>query len=262
MTNRALKDALLKKLGVTKQRLSQRAQALIREIPMSTEDAVYCIAHREGLRLDKFLDAETVARVRALVSGLNSRSDPPSGKKPRMKVVTRVKDVRVGGSVSISDPVLPARIIAEAKEMAEKVYPVLYVFENSVREVVRRVLESSIGQNWWEECAPEGVRRTVTDRMRQESDIPWHGARGVHPIFYTDIKDLVSIVRSAKAWQALKPVLGSIEWFSQLVNCIGASRNPVAHMNPISRHDRDRVIVNFRDWERVVKAKRSVIPVM
>lgn len=260
MTNKALKTALLKKLGVTKQRLSQRVKALMQQVPMSTEEATYCIAHQEGLRLDKFVDSEAVARVRDLLAGLRSRGESAGQRKTVTRAVTRVSEIRVGGSFSIFDPILPTRVVAEAKEMSEKVYPVLYIFENSVREVVRRVLTKAFGADWWDRCASENVKRTVADRMRQENDTPWHGARGAHPIFYTDIKDLVSIVRNSDAWQQLKPVLGNIEWFSQLINCIGASRNPVAHMNPISGHDRQRVIVNFHDWERVVKARRALIP--
>lgn len=260
MTNKALKAALLKKLGVTKQRLSQRVKALKKQVPMNTEEATYCLAHKEGLPLDKFMDSESIAQIQDLVAKVapvGSSAVPRSEKK---QVVTRLKEVRVGGTVAITDPILPARIVSEAKEMSEKVYLILYIFENSVREVIRRILTDAFGAGWWDRCASDSVKRTVSDRVRQEKDTPWHGARGAHPIFYADIKDLVSIVRNNDAWQKLKPVLGSIEWFSQLINSIGTSRNPVAHMNPISKHDRQRVIVNFRDWEQVVKARRSLIP--
>ncbi len=260
MTNKVLKAALLEKLGVTRQRLSQRVQALKKQMPMSTEDATYCIAHAEGLRLDKFVDAEAVARSRALVATLRPISESTVPRKTAIRATTKVKEIRVGGSFSITDPILPTRTVVEAKEMAEKVYPVLYIFENSVREVITRILTAAFGKDWWDRCASENVKRTVADRMRQENDTPWHEARGTHPIFYTDVRDLVSIVRNGDAWQKLKPVLGNIEWFSQLINCIGASRNPVAHMNPISEHDRQRVTINFRDWERVLKARRSLIP--
>jgi hypothetical protein len=260
MTNKALKAELLKKLNVTQQRLSQRVQAVIRQVPMSTEDATYCIAHKAGLRLDKFLDDEVVSRVRELVSALRPGGETRDQRITTTKTVTRIREVHVGRSFSIADPILPAKMLAEAKEMAEKVYPVLYIFENSVREVIRRILSSQIGPDWWDRCASEAVRRTVAERVRQEKDIPWHGARGAHPIFYTDIKDLLSIVRNNDAWQKLKPVLGTVEWFGQLISCISASRNPVAHMNPISAHDRQRVALNFRDWECVVKARRSLIP--
>jgi hypothetical protein len=94
-------------------------------MPMTAAEATYCIAHQEGLRLHKFLDSETVARVRELVSSLRQVSQPPARHKPRTKIITKLKEVRVGGNLSISDPILPARIIMEAKEMAERVYPIL-----------------------------------------------------------------------------------------------------------------------------------------
>src|SRR5438552_12713027 len=136
MHNKALKTALLKKRGVTKQRLSQRAQAVIRQVPMGTDEATYCIARQEGLRLHKFLNTETVARVRGLVSALRPGGEFNGRQKATTKTVTKIKEIRVGSSLSIADPILPARMIAEAKEMAERVYPILYIFENSVREVI------------------------------------------------------------------------------------------------------------------------------
>jgi hypothetical protein len=49
-TNTKLRQALLKKLGVTPQRMSQRVTQIKRlHGPMSTEDATYVLAHQEGL---------------------------------------------------------------------------------------------------------------------------------------------------------------------------------------------------------------------
>jgi len=260
MTDKSLKAALLKKLGVTSQRLSQRVQAVIRQVPMSSDEAAYCIAHQEGLRLDKFLDRDTIAHVRGLVAALRPSAQPIAHTRSRKSSAAQATEIRVGGGFSITDPVLPSRIIADAKEMSERVYPILYVFENSVREVIKRVLSAEFGKDWWDRCASASVKRTVADRIRQEDDIPWHGSRNTHPIFYTDIKDLISLVRNQEAWPKLEPVLKNIEWFTQLINCIGASRNPIAHMNPIAPHDRRRLVVNFIDWHRTIKARLSIIP--
>jgi hypothetical protein len=260
MTNRPLKAALLKKLGVTSQRLSQRVHAVIRQVPMSSEEAAYCIAHQEGIRLDKFLDGNMIAHVRGLVSALRPNAESATPARRKASPATSPSEIRVGGAFTITDPILPLRIISDAKETSEKVYPILYVFENSVREVIKRILSAEFGSDWWDRCASASVKRAVADRVRQEDDIPWHGSRNTHPIFYTDIKDLISVVRNQEAWPKLEPVLRSIEWFTQLINCITASRNPIAHMNPISRHDRRRLVVNFLDWNRTIKARLSLIP--
>jgi hypothetical protein len=50
-TNRDVYNALLAKLGVSQQRLSQRAAALKQELPMDTPDAIYAIAFEEGVTL-------------------------------------------------------------------------------------------------------------------------------------------------------------------------------------------------------------------
>ena len=77
MTDKALRDALSAKLGVTRQRISQRAQALKVYVPMSTEDATYCLAHQEGFALDEYLPAQTVKRVRILLRALGANPDLP-----------------------------------------------------------------------------------------------------------------------------------------------------------------------------------------
>src|ERR1700719_3100137 len=106
MTNKVLKNALLKKLNVTRQRLSQRVQAVIRQIPMNTKDATYCIAHKAGLRLDKFLDDETVSHVRELVCRLQPGSEFERRENGATKIATKIKEIQVGHSLSIADPIL------------------------------------------------------------------------------------------------------------------------------------------------------------
>ena len=67
-TNRELKGALLKKLGVTPQRLSQRVAQVKRLYgPMSTQDGTYVLAHQEGIDLNHYLDQEEVDRVRHML---------------------------------------------------------------------------------------------------------------------------------------------------------------------------------------------------
>jgi hypothetical protein len=47
-TDRDLQKALLAKLGVTRQRLSQRVKQRTAELPMGTPEAVYTIAFEEA----------------------------------------------------------------------------------------------------------------------------------------------------------------------------------------------------------------------
>ena len=66
MTNRELRTALLNKLKITQQALSLRVKKIKSRNPMTTEEATYLIAHREGIILDKYLDKEAVANIRRI----------------------------------------------------------------------------------------------------------------------------------------------------------------------------------------------------
>ena len=84
-------------------------------------------------------------------------------------------------------PGMTARHVAEARQMAEKVYPMLYLFENSLRDVIERVLKSTYGADWWAKGAPARVKKKAMDRKAAENNEPWHGRRGAREIDYVDL---------------------------------------------------------------------------
>jgi hypothetical protein len=67
MTNRHIRRALLEKLGVTRQALSLRVKKLQHQVRITTTDAMYVIAHRNGIDLDAFLSPDLADRIRALL---------------------------------------------------------------------------------------------------------------------------------------------------------------------------------------------------
>lgn len=140
------------------------------------------------------------------------------------------------------------------------VYPLLYVFENSARDLIRRVLERELGAQWWEAVAPERLRRIVVQRQEAEGVEAWHGARGDHAIQYLDLPDLVTLAGAEQAWPHLKGILtGRQSWFEGIVHDINVSRRVVAHMNPLSLDDVKQVEVAFNKWARQLQAKRDLI---
>jgi hypothetical protein len=48
----------------------------------------------------------------------------------------------------------------------------------------------------------------------------------------------------------------SESWFPSIVEKIEASRNVVAHMNPVRKRDIDRIRLNFEDWLEQVKGRQ------
>src|SRR5690242_7551582 len=77
-TNRELRRALLRKLGVTPQGLSHRVQKKIKQLPMNTSEATYVIAHDEGLRLGDYLTQDELANVRHLQAQLRQAGPAPT----------------------------------------------------------------------------------------------------------------------------------------------------------------------------------------
>lgn len=224
-----------------------------------TEDGIYLLAAQSGVNLNKYLPPEKVNQIRQLLFQLNQQAQPFQPVKSSVKkTIPKMISVTIGKTFKLKDSLLTEKVLTEAKEMAEEVYPLLYVFENSVREVIIRIMQKSHGENWWESKVSKDIKEEVQKREAREDKNPWHGKRGVHPIYYTDLEHLGRIVQSN--WTDFKDILPTQQWLMQRLDEISHSRNPVAHMNPLSRHDIQRIQVYFRDWEKHIAAKRVLMP--
>ncbi len=137
--------------------------------------------------------------------------------------------------------------------MAERVYLLLYLFENSVRQFIIRVLTRIHGDAWWA-TVPIDTKRKVQLRKDKERSTPWHSRRGVHEIYYTDLDDLKKIITSNDNWPYFEKLLLGQQWIRQRLEEIEMSRNVVAHSNPLAKHDMDRLTVYYGDWVRQLKS--------
>lgn len=262
MTNKELLAALLKKLGVTSQRLSQLRNELKDRLPMSTELATYVIAHNAGIDISKYLTADEVEEVSQKVTQLHAVAKPAAAKPAtaaRKQSVRKIVEVRVGGTGVDALPGMSATHVNEAKTMAD-VYPMLYVFENSARDVITKVLKSALGADWWEQVATSALKRKFADRKAGEDKNPWHGKRNVAEIYYVDLSDLPTLVNSNAGWVHFEPLFVRQSWFSELINDMGVSRNLIAHMNPLARDDVKNVEAAYRKWTKQLNEKKDLIP--
>jgi Swt1-like HEPN len=262
-TNKKIKAALLKKLGVTPQRLSQMTNARKRQLPMSTEHAVYTIAFENEIDIAKELDGDDTAEVRRLVSGLrtNGSPGPPATTKRATTKGGGPKTVKVSiaGVIVGSIPALKAGHAAEAKQMSEKVYPTLYIFENSVRDLIERVLEKEFGKSWWTTAIPGIVQATAAKHKADEKKDPWHGRRGAREIDYVFVNDLWAIIKHQ--WKYFKPFFPNQAWVETLITSdMNVSRRVLAHMNPLAADDVKNIEAAFRKWVRQLQAVASLIP--
>ena len=264
----ALRQALLDKTHWSPQVLSLRVKAVKRQMPMKTNVAQAIVAHREGLRLDRYLNSADLDGVQQMMAklGTGGPAARASGDGPRPArtkgPVTRVIAFKAL-NIKTSDPFLDKSKLAEAVEMAG-VYPVLYVLENSIRTVIRGVMEAKFGVDWWDKALTSAnalkMKNKVEDRLRKEDDQSWHQRRGAHKIDYVDLSDLLVIAQS-KRDVFFPRLLGQENWFQNLVDQTSPSRNVLCHMNPLSDHSVTAVGVRLTEWRseerRVGKECRS-----
>ncbi len=252
--NPKLKAELLRRLECSPSALSHRVKIIkTNRGPMSTEEAVYLIAHEQRIDLSKYLEEDTVIRVREILSRKNSSTAPlPPAKKQYDKTVY----IKIGKEIPRVDVLLSTALAEDAGKMA-RIYPIYYVLENSLRVVIMRILEKKYGANWWDTRVPVDPKRHFTERKNEEVNKPWHGKRGQHEIFYSDFKDLKSIIRAN--WEDFKPIFSDLEWITQKLSELEHPRNIVAHHNPMDSNDIKRIEVFFEDWKRLLKAKKHLI---
>ena len=264
--NQELKADLATNLNVSTRRIEQRIQQRCRDLPMSRDSALHTIAQEAGIDLSKYLSGDELSEARKAISDWSSFQSTQANRSSIEKRVPRpvastpkATTLRLAGVDASGVPGLTNRHINEAKEMADKVYPMLYLFENSVRSIIERVLSAQFGNNWWANSVPKKLREKAKDRMVQEKKNPWHGRRGADEIYYIDLNDLCSIIKNQ--WPYFKALFPNQPWIESLItNDMNISRRQVAHMNPIAKNDVKNVEAAFRKWTQQLQGVASLIP--
>lgn len=223
---------------------------------MSTEDGTYLLAHQEGLDLTKYLNRETVDRVRTLTPATAHAPARTTTKRAPARS-PRGRAIRIGPRVEEVDALLPEALVEDARRMAD-VYPYLFVLENSLRQVITRVLKASAGKDWWARCAPKEVKRRVEERRGREDRQPWHGKRGAHEITYSDFGDLKRIIESN--WKKFDALFPSVSWIGQRLDDLEPLRNVVAHSNALGKRDLNRMELYFHDYIALLNDRADRVP--
>ncbi|RLC69868.1 MAG: hypothetical protein DRI26_08240 [Chloroflexi bacterium] len=237
-------DLIAENTGLSRRTISRRINAKREELGFmySRRIAAYVYAIDQGIDVSSFMSEEERKLVKdALGSGTRIVRVERKQKRSKEK---KVRVVRFSDKFKLECPNLPSSVIEDAKRMAD-IYPYLYIFENSVRYFIINTLQK-YGDDWWYTKVSNRVKKKAQKRMEQEDRHKWHGKRGQHPIFYTNISDLKSIIQTN--YEDFKDKLPSIEWLTQRINEIELSRNTVAHNNPLHKDDIERIKIFLRDW--------------
>jgi hypothetical protein len=158
-------------------------------------------------------------------------------------------DADVAEKVSLY--LLDEQFVAQAAQMAT-VYTVIAAFENTVRDLVRRVLLEATGAEWWDKKVSEKIRTKATRRQEEEAKHRFHTQRGEDPVSFIDFGDLLNVMRANEA--AFEPYWPSPEWARGIFDAVERSRNVIMHSGVLDPEDVERVGMNIRDWVRQVGA--------
>ena len=262
-SNPALLKALRQKLAppgqppVSLQAVSERRRRIQSKVPMATDIATGVVAQRAGIPIHRFLDDETLNEVAKAEQRLSAKeaSSPAAAPSAAKKTGTRASPRTIQlDRVKVPSTALSPERAAEAERMAA-VYPLLYVFENSVREFVDGHLAAVHGKDWWNDpqIVSTAVRKTVERNKKAEEKHRYHSKRGARDIYYTNLGDLPTITNSENGWKVFRKLFPSDKWLSALVEKVETSRNVVSHMNPLKRRDIDRIRINLEDWLEQIK---------
>lgn len=139
---------------------------------------------------------------------------------------------------------LDDELVAAARRMAA-VYVAIAAFENSARELVTSTMLEARGEEWWKGVKAE-IRNRAETRMENEAKHKFHAQRGDAPLNYTDLKDLLDIIRAN--WEAFEPFLPSVDWTGSVFDSVERSRNVIMHSGQLGPRDVERVGIHLRDW--------------
>jgi hypothetical protein len=245
MVNKEIRKALLQATGISKQALSQRAQTIKKNFgPMTTDDAVYIIAHQEGIDISKYLSLIIMDRIRAILPSI--RQD---AQRPKIINVTHANVPR--NRKATMYPLISEKLEAISFSIGSNSYPKIFQLENSIRLLITRLL-SKHGKDWWLNEIPNDVQKNVDRTIKKEKRYPQRLKRGNHPIYYANFDDLKKIILDTKLWPIFQPVLLDYNWVKVKMEEVYMARNCVAHCVEVTTEDVTRINLFYNEWSRLL----------
>jgi hypothetical protein len=225
-------------------------------------DALCWLAVDAQIDLAKYVDARIIDKARQMRQSIHDLTQQRRTALPAGKPIKVTPRATTAPEFDFDDPVLPKHVFSDARRMATQAYFAAYLFENSIRYVIKKVLGQAYGEAWWnaavaklEESKRRNIERRVTKRIEEEQQrTRWHGKRGPHQIFYTDLPDLLDLILAH--WQLFEQLFPEGKrWVELRIEEFRVSRNVVMHSNPLSEDDIQRLHIYYRDWCRQLRGK-------
>ena len=244
MVNRKVRKLLLEMLRISPQALSQRAKRIKSGFgPMSTDEAVYVIAHQEGIDLSRHLPIEIIDTVRSLVP-----KDLPKPSAPATHRTTSVKKKKRAATSSY--PLVKESMISKSVAIGQESFPQVFVLENSIRNLIIARLTKAYDADWWNKARIKNIRDNVQRTIDKEKKYPHREKRGLYPIFYSNFADLKQIILNESKY--FNDVIIDFQWFAVEMDQVYMARNSLAHSVLLTEDDASKIRLFYRDWARLL----------
>jgi energy-converting hydrogenase A subunit M len=138
-------------------------------------------------------------------------------------------------------------ILVRARRMAD-FYVLYFALENSVRRLVTEVLTEKYGSEWWMKAVPEGVRKAVEQKKKEELETAM-SIRSDDPLAYTNFGELIDIFNTN--WDEFAEVLRSKRAVQDTLSQFNKIRNIIAHSCELNDDEIARFTLLIRDWIRI-----------
>lgn len=255
--NKKLVHKIADKAGKSDLAVVKSISALASRKHVAPEVALILTANKYNIRsasVFKKLNPQQQIQLSAEFSSNTARRGVSDGRGIRKKTIRPVSDIRG----EFADPYLPDSLYSN---IPSEGYSIMFALENSIRVFITRILSSAFEDKWWEQLkgkkSLKDVVAKVSDRKTKDLENWYHSKRGIHEIYYTDYVDLLRIIRVfdsifSKLFRkgAAKNLIGKLEE-------LGPTRNVIAHNNPITSKDLERLKVHARDWFAYMKYMKA-----
>jgi hypothetical protein len=250
--NQELLTLLQEKLGVGKTQVYWHIARRRQETKLTRDHSAIALALEAGLDVSKYAtehDLETILQYSPGLAPQIVKILPE--KRAVSEAIRGLSPVEDG-----NNPFIDSKTINAAYRNAE-LYARFYVFENTLRRVIHTIMERRYGSEWWYEFAPRDIMNATFERRSGEGVPRWRGQWGAEPIFYTEVRDLVSIIENHG--DVFANYIGVELNLNQHLELIERVRTSLAFTNPVAQKDREEFVVFLDRWqERLEQAQTQL----
>jgi hypothetical protein len=252
--------AFRKKEGITNQAIGLRSRKIRKAVPMPAEVSTYVAAFEAGVDLNKHLTPDEVRNVAVHVQMVQAAQGTGGSTAASKAPVSKRGPASPRAKFKLPKVTLPTGTLSESKKsdalrMAERVYQLIYVFENSVREFVDGHLTAEYGKDWWNDrqIVSKAARDIYERNKGKQGRDRWVERKTARPIYYTELSHLRDIIGSDNGWKVFRPIFNEKEWVKSRIRAFESPRNVVAHMNPLAEKNIRGLEVRAQEWFDQIK---------